>query len=73
LDPRKKRHFPPLFDPFLLIFSLFFSGIFHPGANWREKEPQKRWAILADRMSVSQFATLEERMAQVEEQLRERE
>jgi hypothetical protein len=41
-EPSEKRHFPPLFDPILPIFSGFFCEFDQEGANWRESGAQKR-------------------------------
>jgi hypothetical protein len=42
LWPSEKRQFPPLFDPFLPIFSGFFEQLGREGANWRGLDNQKR-------------------------------
>jgi hypothetical protein len=43
LRPSEKRHLAPVSAPILTIFSGFFCGLAHPGANWRECGSKKRW------------------------------
>jgi len=39
----KNRQLAPFSTTFLPIFSGFFCGLAHQGANWRERGREKRW------------------------------